>query len=66
MRPAAAALITPTKEPDTVPTENIDPETDLRPIHAVALEREPDERGQLMGAAFTENGMPMLLALNVN
>ena len=49
-----------------MPTENIDPETDLRPIHAVALEREPDERGRLMGAAFAENGFPMLLVLNVN
>jgi hypothetical protein len=49
-----------------VPTENIDPETELRLIHAVALEREPDERGQLMGAAFTVHGIPMLLAFNTN
>jgi hypothetical protein len=49
-----------------VPTENIDPETELRLIHAVAVERQPDERGQLMGAAFTVHGHPFLLVLNTN
>jgi hypothetical protein len=49
-----------------VRTENIDPETELRRIHMVRLEREPDERGRLMGAAFTENGLPVILVLNLN
>jgi hypothetical protein len=49
-----------------VPTENIDPETQLQLIHALALEREPDERGQLMAAAFTTHGHPMMLVLNAN
>jgi hypothetical protein len=49
-----------------VPIENIDPETELRLIHALALEREPDERGQLMAAAFTTCGRPMMLVLNTN
>ena len=54
------------RETDTVTTENIDPEIELRRIHALMLEREPDERGQLMGAAFTENGRPMIIVLNAN
>lgn len=51
---------------DTLNTENIDPETELRRIRAVLLEKEPDERGQLMGAAFTANGHPVMLVLNTN
>ena len=51
---------------DTVTTEYPDPEIELRRIHAVRLEREPDERGQLMAAAFTENGLPVVLVLNTN
>ena len=47
-------------------TENIDPEIELRRIHALVLEREPDERGQLMAAAFTEHGLPMVVVLNTN
>ena len=47
-------------------TENFDPEIKLRRIHAVALEREPDERGQLMAAAFTDDGRPVVLLLNTN
>ena len=50
----------------TVTTEYLDPDIDLRRIHAVRLEREPDERGQLMAAAFTENGRPVVLVLNTN
>ena len=46
--------------------ENLDPDIELRRIHAVKLESEPDERGQLMAAAFTENGRPVLLVLNTN
>jgi hypothetical protein len=59
----------PTREPEktnTVTTENIDPEVDLRRIHAWAMERDPDERGRLMAAAFTENGRPMVVVLNTN
>ena len=54
------------KDATNVPTENIDPETELRLIHAMALERGPDERGRLMAAAFTTNGHPMMLVLNTN
>ena len=54
------------RETDTVKTDYTDPETDLRRIHRLMLEAEPDERGQLMGAAFTENGRPMILVLNTN
>jgi hypothetical protein len=49
-----------------VTTDHLDPHIELRRIHAVRLEREPDERGQLMGVAFTENGRPMMLVLNTN
>jgi hypothetical protein len=49
-----------------VTTEYVDPDIELRRIHAVRLEREPDDRGQLMAAAFTENGRPVLLVLNIN
>ncbi len=55
-----------TREPDTLTTENIDPEIELRRIRAVVLESESDERGQLMAAAFTEKGLPMVVVLNVN
>ena len=51
---------------NTVTTEYLDPDIDLRRIHAVKLEREPDERGRLMAAAFTEHGCPVVLALNTN
>ena len=51
---------------DTVTTDYLDPNIELRRIHAVKLEREPDERGQLMAAAFTENGRPVVLVLNTN
>ena len=51
---------------NTVTTENVDPEIELRPIHAMSIEREPDERGQLVAAAFTANGRPMVLVLNTN
>ena len=47
-------------------TEYLDPDIELRRIHAVRLEREPDERGRLMAAAFTENGRPVVLVLNTN
>ena len=47
-------------------TEYIDPHIELRRIHAVRLEREPDERGRLMAAAFTENGLPVVLVLSTN
>jgi hypothetical protein len=30
------------------------------------VERRPDERGQLMGAAFTVHGHPIVLVLNAN
>ncbi len=46
--------------------EYVDPNIELRRIHAVTLEREPDERGRLMAAAFTEHGLPVLLVLNAN
>jgi translation initiation factor 2B subunit (eIF-2B alpha/beta/delta family) len=49
-----------------VTTENIDPEVELRRIHALVLEREPDERGRLMAPAFTEHGLPVVLVLNAN
>jgi hypothetical protein len=49
-----------------VTTEYVDPDIELRCIHAVRLEREPDERGRLMAAAFTEHGLPVLLVLNTN
>jgi hypothetical protein len=49
-----------------VTTDYVDPNIELRRIHAVRLEREPDERGRLMAAAFTENGLPVLLVLNSN
>jgi hypothetical protein len=51
---------------DTVTTDYADPHIELRRIHAVRLEREPDERGQLMAAAFTEHGLPVVLVLNAN
>ena len=44
----------------------VDPNIELRRIRAVRLEREPDERGRLMAAAFTEHGLPVLLVLNAN
>ena len=47
-------------------TDYVDPDIELRRIHALRLEREPDERGQLMAAAFTENGRPVMLVLNTN
>ena len=47
-------------------TENVDPEINLQRIHAIALERKPDERGLLMAAAFTEDGRPVVLHLNTN
>jgi hypothetical protein len=49
-----------------MPTENIDPETDLQLLQAVALERRADERGRLMGAAFTVHGTPVMLVFNTN
>jgi len=49
-----------------VTTEYVDPDIELRRIHAVRLESEPDERGQLMAAAFTESGRPVVLVLNTN
>jgi hypothetical protein len=49
-----------------VTTDYLDPHIELRRIHAVRLEREPDERGRLMAAAFTENGFPVVLVLNAN
>ena len=51
---------------NTVTTEYLDPDIELRRIHAVRLEREPDERGRLMAAAFTDNGLPVVLVLNTN
>ena len=54
------------RRPDTVTTEYVDPDIELRRIHAVRLEREPDERGRLMAAAFTENGRPVVLVLDTN
>jgi hypothetical protein len=51
---------------DNVTTDYLDPDIELRRIHAVRLEREADERGQLMAAAFTENGRPVVLVLNTN
>ena len=47
-------------------TDHRDPDIEFRRIHALRLEREPDERGRLMAAAFTENGLPVLLVLNTN
>ena len=47
-------------------TEYVDPDIELRRIHALRLEREPDERGRLIAVAFTENGRPMVLVLNTN
>ena len=47
-------------------TEHLDPDIELRRIHAIRLERDPDERGRLMAAAFTENGLPVVLVLNTN
>jgi hypothetical protein len=49
-----------------VTTDYVDPDIELRRIHAVKLESEPDERGRLMAAAFTENGRPVVLVLNTN
>jgi len=49
-----------------VTTEHLDPDIELRRIHAIRLERDPDERGRLMAAAFTENGLPVVLVLNTN
>ena len=49
-----------------VTTENIDPEIGLRPICALVLESEADERGQLITVAFTKNGLPMVVVLNTN
>jgi len=49
-----------------VTTEYVDPDIELRRIHAVRVEREPDERGRLMAAAFTENGLPVVLVLSTN
>jgi hypothetical protein len=54
------------REDHTVTTEYLDPDIELRRIHAVRLEREPDERGRLIAAAFTENGRPVVLVLNTN
>ena len=54
------------RRPETVNTEYLDPDIELRRIHAVKLETEPDERGQLMAVAFTENGRPVMLVLNTN
>ena len=51
---------------DTVTTDYADPHIELRRIHAVKIEREPDERGQLMAAAFTKHGLPVVLVLNAN
>ena len=64
-RVARAEPANPT-ETDSVNTEYIDPEIELRRIHRLVLEAEPDERGHLVGAAFTENGRPMIIVLNVN
>ena len=47
-------------------TEYLDPDIELRRIPAGSLEREPDERGRLMAAAFTEHGRPVVLVLNTN
>ena len=47
-------------------TEYFDPNIELRRIHAMTLERAPDERGRLMAAAFTEHGLPVVLVLNTN
>ncbi len=47
-------------------TDYRDPHIELRRIHALKLEREPDERGRLMAAAFTKHGLPVLLVLNAN
>ncbi len=47
-------------------TDYRDPHIELRRIHALKLEREPDERGRLIAAAFTEHGLPVLLTLNAN
>jgi hypothetical protein len=64
---AARAPNSSTKEKtDTVITDYLDPDIDLRRIQTVRLEREPDERGRLMAAAFTEHGRPMVLVLNTN
>jgi hypothetical protein len=66
-RKAAREPNPPNKETiDNVTTDYLDPDIELRRIHAVRLEREPDERGQLMAAAFTENGRPVVLVLNTN
>jgi hypothetical protein len=51
---------------NTVTTEYLDPDIELRRIHAVRVERDPDDRGRLMAAAFTENGRPVVLVLNTN
>ena len=47
-------------------TDYLDPHIELRRIHAVRLETEPDERGRLMAAAFPEHGLPVVLLLNAN
>jgi len=46
--------------------ENIDPNIELRPLSAVAVERDADERGLLIAAAFTDDGRPVVLNLNLN
>jgi hypothetical protein len=71
-RPQATCKAAPRANPidqektNTVTTEYVDPDIELRRIHTVRLEREPDERGRLMAAAFTENGRPVVLVLNTN
>lgn len=47
-------------------TDYVDPNIELRRIHSLTLEKEPDERGRLMAAAFTKHGLPVLLTLNTN
>ena len=64
--PGASSQLIRTRKDPIVPTDYIDPDIELRRIHTMRLEREPDERGQLMGAAFTENGRPVMLVLNTN
>jgi len=49
-----------------VTIEYVDPNIELRRIHSLTLEKEPDERGRLMAAAFTKHGLPVLLTLNTN
>ena len=65
-RPQGDEGQTPRERPTNVTTENIDPEIELQRFHRVKMEAEPDERGHLVGAAFTENGRPMIIVLNVN